>query len=461
MAEWVAGHRLEDVPQIAIERAKASIIDTVGCMLAGVDEPVTHIAAKFISETRSAEVSSQLGTSLRTSVDAAAFLNGTSGHALDYDDVSATMVGHPSAVAVGAALATAESLRASGRAFLDAYIIGVEVMTALGRAMGPEHYQRGWHATKTLGALGATAAAAKLMGLSAEQVSHALAIAASSASGSRQNFGTMVKPLHVGQAAQIGVTAARLAQLGMLGAAGILEGPVGFYALFAFGESQPEVIATSLGDPYDLEATGFSLKKYPCCFAVHRAVDAVLEIRSEHRLNPAQVRRIVVRAPNGGLAPLIYKDPRTSLEAKFSMEFAVASAVLDGEVTLASFTDSKVARPEVRELLQRVDVDTYGSTSDFMNPIEDGFVDVVLTRQDGKVLSQRCEHPTGSPTRPLSAVEISKKFRSCSADLFSADHADRALDRLMVLEEEADIRMLVGALTVDENSPHIGHSSER
>ena len=257
-------------------------------------------------------------------------------------------------------------------------------------------------------------------------MSHALAIAASAASGSRQNFGTMVKPLHVGQAAQIGVTAARLAQLGLEGAIDILEGSIGFYALLGCGESHPEVIAPSLGNPYDLGATGFSLKKYPCCFAVHRALDAVLEIRAANRLDTLDVSRIVVCVPNGGLAPLIHKEPRTSLEAKFSMEFALASAVLDGEVTLASFTDAMIERPELRQLLQQLDVSTYGSLSDFVNPIEDGVVDVSVKLHSGSVLSQRCERPTGSPAAPLSTDDITKKFRSCSGALFSDSHGSNA-----------------------------------
>src|SRR5215472_16756351 len=238
VAAWVAAASFEAMPAEVIDRARAGVIDTVGVILAGRDEPVTRIAAELVAEDGAAPVASHLGTTLMTSPEAAALLNGVAGHALDYDDVSASLTGHPSVVVLPAALAAAELMGASGAALLAAYVAGVEVTAKLGLAIGPAHYRMGWHATSTLGTLGAAMAAGTLLRLDAERLTNALAIAVSMASGSRQNFGTMTKPLHAGHAARCGVAAARLAGRGLTGDPTALEAPFGLFALMSAGEGR-------------------------------------------------------------------------------------------------------------------------------------------------------------------------------------------------------------------------------
>jgi 2-methylcitrate dehydratase PrpD len=447
IAAWVAGASLRAMPDEVVERARAGVIDTIGVILAGVDEPVTRIAAGLVAEDGGAPVASQLGASLRTTAESAALLNGIAGHALDYDDVSASLTGHPSVVVVPAALAAAELAGAGGAAFLQAYVVGVEVMAKLGLAIGPAHYRAGWHATSTLGTLGAAAAASSVLGLDAERTAHALAVAVSESSGSRRNFGTMTKPYHAGHAARCGVAAARLAARGMTGDPTAIEAPLGLFALLSFGEGRPEAIAPALGRPYDLAGAGLSVKKYPCCFATHRAADAVLDLRAEHGLtDPDRVEAVRVTVPVGGVAPLIHDRPETGLEGKFSMQYVLAAALLDGRVGLDAFEDAAVRRPEARALLPRVTVHEDPGIAGGANPIEEGHVDVELRLRGGATLNRRVLHPRGSPADPLRPEELAAKFRDCAAAALGAGQAGAALDRLMRMEREPDVRGLVAAL---------------
>jgi 2-methylcitrate dehydratase PrpD len=448
IAAWVAGASLRAMPAEVVERARAGIVDTIGVILAGTGEPVTRIAAGLVAEDGGAPVASQLGTSLRTTAESAALLNGISGHALDYDDVSASLTGHPSVVVVPAALAAAELTGASGAAFLRAYVVGVEVMAKLGRAIGPAHYRTGWHATSTLGTLGAAAAASSVLGLDAERTAHALAIAVSESSGSRRNFGTMTKPYHAGHAARCGVAAARLAARGMTADPTAIEAPLGLFALISYGEGRPEAVAPALGRPYDLVGTGLSVKKYPCCFATHRAADAVLDLRAEHGLgDPDAVEAVRVTVPVGGVAPLIYDRPATGLEAKFSMQYVLAAALLDGRVGLDAFEDAAVRRPEAQALLARVTVHEDPGIAGGFNPIEDGHVDVELRLRAGATLTRRVAHPRGSPADPLRPEDLAAKFRDCADATLEPEQADAALARLLRVEREPDVRGIVAALT--------------
>ncbi|HXM55496.1 MAG TPA: MmgE/PrpD family protein [Candidatus Dormibacteraeota bacterium] len=447
IAAWVAGASLEAMPPDVVEKARAGVIDTVGVILAGVDEPVTRIAAGLAAEDGGVPAAAQLGTTLRTAAETAALLNGVSGHALDYDDVSASLTGHPSVVVLPAALAAAELAGASGAALLEAYVAGVEVTAKLGLAIGPAHYRAGWHATSTLGTIGAAAAAGKVLGLDAERLTHALAIAVSLASGSRQNFGTMTKPFHAGHAARCGLAAARLAARGMTGDTTAIEAPLGLFALLSFGEGRAEEVAPSLGRPYDLASAGLSVKKYPCCFATHRAADAVLDLRAEHGLDAGQVDAVAVTVPVGGVSPLIHDRPRTGLEGKFSMQYVLAAAVLDGRVGLDTFRDDAVRRPEAQALVPSVIVREDPTIETGANPIEEGHVTVDIRLRGGAVLTRRVAHPRGSPADPLRPEELAAKFTDCARAALPADQAEHALTRLLTLERAPDARALVAALT--------------
>jgi 2-methylcitrate dehydratase PrpD len=442
MAAWIADLRGGDIPEAALAVARRAFLDTVGVILAGVGEPVTRMVAELAAEAGAPGPAAQLGAGLRTAPAWAALVNATSGHALDYDDVSESVTGHPSVVIVPVVLAVGQAVHATGRQLLEAYAVGVEVMAKLGVALGPEHYRRGWHATATVGTLGAAAAAGRLLGLDERRLTHALAIAVSQASGSRQNFGTMTKPLHPGHAAFCGVVAAQLAAKGMTADVGALEAPLGFFALFGYGQGRPEEVAAALGRPFDLVRPGLSVKKYPCCFATHRAADAVLALG----VPAAEVAAVEVTVPPGGLQPLIHDRPRTGLEGKFSMPYVVAAALLDGRLVLDSFTDAAVRRPAVAALLPAIHVREDPAVAVARNAMEEGEVAVAVTLRDGRRLERRVRWPRGSPADPLSEAELAAKFRDCAHRALPAAGVEAALRALADLDGVADANDLVARL---------------
>jgi 2-methylcitrate dehydratase PrpD len=455
IAAWVARFSIEDTPPEVRTAARAALLDTVGVILAGAPEPVTRIVASVVAEDGARPVADQLGGDLRTSAEGAALVNGTSGHALDYDDVNLSVRGHPSIAVLPAALAAAQRAGASGRALLEAYIAGVEVMAKLGRAMGPAHYRAGWHATSTLGTLGAAAAAGKLFGLDVPQHAHALAIAVSEASGCQQNFGTMTKPFHPGHAARCGIHAARLAARNMTADPTAIEGPLGFFAVFSFGAAQLNGLADSLGRPFDFVSAGLSVKKYPCCFATHRAADGMLELVVAHGIRAEDVEAVKVVVPAGGRQPLIHDRPETGLEGKFSMPYVMAAAILDRRLGLDSFTDAAVRRPEAQELLQRVTTAEDPSMTDAWNPTAQGHV-VVTVRAGGREHWRRIDHPRGSREVPLHHDELVEKFRDCAHRALAPDAVERALGLLESVETVADVNALVDTLV-----PHRTGSAAR
>ncbi|HSR25820.1 MAG TPA: MmgE/PrpD family protein, partial [Candidatus Eisenbacteria bacterium] len=304
-----------------------------------------------------------------------------------------------------------------------------------------------FHSTATCGSIGAAAAAAKLLGLDREATRRALSVGATQAGGLRENFGTMTKPFHAGHAARCGVAAARYAAAGMTADPTAVEAPLGLFALVSYGEGHPEAVARALGRPYDLATTGLSVKKYPCCFATHRAADAVLDLRAEHGLDPEEVEAVSVTVPVGGVSPLIHDRPRTGLEGKFSMQYVLAAALLEGRVGLDAFADEAVRRPAAQELVPRVIVQEDPGIPTGANPIEEGHVTVEVRLRGGASLTRRVTHPRGSPADPLRQDELAAKFRDCASAVLHRDQAERALARLMALEREPDVRSLVTELT--------------
>src|SRR5437868_4005074 len=261
---------------------------------------------------------------------------------------------HPGAPLVAAALAAAESAGASGRALLDAYVVGFELEGRLGRAMNPRHYQRGWHCTATLGTIGAAAAVARLLGLDARTTGDALAIAASEASGLKANFGTMVKPLHAGLAARNGVVGALLAQAGLTASNTAIDGPQGF--LQAMDSEHPSIapFAADLGTRWEIVDTGVTVKLYPSCAGTHPTLDALLDLKRRHGFAAADVEAIEVGVDPIVPTILLYDRPASGLEGKFSMPFCAAAAIVEGQVGLETFAAARVADPAIAAVASRV-----------------------------------------------------------------------------------------------------------
>ncbi len=316
------------ISEEARQRASIALIDTCGVMLAGAVEPAARIAQSLAAEDGVGECRI-VGTPIKTSTGLAAFANGVAAHALDYDDMCFVSLAHPSCVLVPAILAAGELAHADARTLLDAYVVGFEIECRLGLVMNPRHYhQRGWHCTSSIGTLGAAAAVARVLGLDAHATRHALGIAASSACGLKENMGSMVKPLHAGMAARNGVTAAQLAKRGFTASPHAIDGPQGYLAAMDSERPTLDAAVADLGTRWEINETGVTVKLYPSCAATHPPLDALTEIVRRERVTADQVAAIDIEVDSMTPRLLIHPNPSTGLEAKFSMPFCAAAAVV-------------------------------------------------------------------------------------------------------------------------------------
>jgi 2-methylcitrate dehydratase PrpD len=436
LADFVVG---ATPPAEARAIAARAVLDTIGVMLAGAIQPAARIVQRVV-EADGAGPCRVFGTSLRATPGHAALANGTAAHALDYDDMCFVSLAHPSAPLVAAAMAVGDAAGTAGAALLDAYVVGFELEGRLGRAMNPQHYQRGWHCTSTLGTIGAAAAASRLLGLDAGATAHALAIAASSASGLKENFGTMVKPLHAGLAARNGVLAAQLAGAGMTASAAAIDGPQGFLAAMDSETPSLEEVAADLGTRWEILDTGITVKLYPSCAGTHPTLDALLDLKREHAFSADDVDGIEVGVDAVVPTILIYDRPTSGLEGKFSLPFCAAAAVAQGRVGLETFDASRLADPAIQALQARVTMRVDATLDASAPPLTQARVTVRL--RDGRVLRATANGARGYPDRPASDDELATKFLSCAAQAMSEDKAREVLAALRAIEDRRDIRTL-------------------
>jgi 2-methylcitrate dehydratase PrpD len=466
VAAFICGTASASVPPPARDAARRAILDTIGVALAATAEPSVRLvrevaageyeAAGGGSRSKSPRVTGPAavwGTGDRVAALDAALVNGTAAHALDYDDTHASVRGHPSAPIVPAALAAAELAGATGRQLADAYLIGLEVACRAGRSLGPSHAAQGFHATGTLGVLGAAAAAARLLGLTPAQARAALGIAASGAAGLRLNFGTMTKPLHAGSAARAGLLAALLARRDFSAAPDALDAARGFSRVFSPADGDPAAIA-DFDTTWQAVTPGIAVKKYPCCNRGHRAADATLALAGRHAITPERVELIEVRMPAGEVdaagrvGPMTYPRPQTGLEAKFSMQYVVAAAVCDRALRIGTFTDEQVRRPDVQRLLERV-----RPVADPRRPAGQAaanYVEVAVRLAGGQTVAERVRFSRGDPRgEPLSWDELLRKYRDCAA----AALPDAQVERSAALIGGLDDLVRVAGLTAELGAP--------
>jgi 2-methylcitrate dehydratase PrpD len=430
-------------PSDARTRAAIAMLDTVGVTLAGSAEPCSRIVQSAVA-AEGGSACAVFGTRTRAGAGGAALANGTAAHALDYDDMCFVSLAHPSAPLVPAILAAAETSGASGRAMVDAYVIGFEIEARIGALMNPRHYQRGWHCTSTLGTLGAAAAVSRLYGLDPAAAGHALAIAASQASGLKENFGTMVKPLHAGLAARNGVLAAALAREGFTASTRALDGPQGLLkAMDSERESLADAIA-DLGSRWEMIDTGITVKLYPSCAGTHPSLDAILSLRRSHGFSADDVDRIDIDVDSITPTILIYDTPSTGLEGKFSMAFCAAAAVVRGHVGLETFDDSVIGDPDIDALMTRTAMHVDTSFDGAGAPLSRARV--VIRLLDGDVLVAEATGARGYPAQPASDDELDAKFLSCARRVLDEDAAVYALGLLHSIETLDDARTLSAAL---------------
>jgi|SRR5947207_2400808 len=447
LAAFVVGLELADCPEAVRIQVRRAALDTIGVMLAGASEPVATITRAVARIEGGAPLCTVIGSALRTSPTWAALCNGAAGHAHDFDDTNFALLGHPSVPLLATALACAEAETADGAAVTLAYVIGFEISVALGLALNPGHYTRGWHATATLGTIGCAAAAARLQGLDLAQTTHALGIAASLASGLKENFGSMTKPYHAGHAALNAVTATALARAGMTASASALDGSQGFAAAFS-GEKLGHGAFDELGREWQIVRSGIAVKPYPSCALTHSAIDALIALRAAHGITPELVEDVEVGVTHVVPEVLRYPMPTTGLERKFSMPYCAAAALGRGRVGIDDFEDGPVRDPSIAALVSRVRMVVDPSLPDRLE--QHAWSRVTVRLSDGRTLGGPPRGASGHPDMPLTDAELRDKFLGCASGVLGRGNAEAVADQIAHLDMVPDIRALTARLTRSE-----------
>lgn len=421
------------VPGDVTELALDAVLDTLGVALAGAAEPVAAIAARGAQPIDSAGAT-LIGSGLRVEAGQAALVNGAAAHALDYDDTHTGLPGHPTVPVLAAVLALGDSTAATGEAVLRALLVGVEVECLLGELIGEPHYAAGWHATATLGAFGAAAGCAALLGLDREATEHALGLTAVSAAGPKAAFGTMAKPLQVGMAARNGLLAARWAAGGMTGPSAALDGPAGFAALHG---GTPAVTDVSAPDRWRYRDVVF--KYHAACFWAHSSIDATRALVAEHGIGPGDVAAVTARVSKTAATVCDRPGALSGLDSKFSIQANVARALSGVDTSAPASYEDTAAVPVLRPIAQRVSViaDPAMSLTD---------AELELTLHDGRVLngSARADRPEPDPATRRS--RLTDKFGRLTAHLLDNDRRDALTRNVRALPQLPDLRPLASAL---------------
>ena len=434
LSEFVATLDYADLPDEVPDTVTRAFVDTVGVTLAGSVEGAGETTARSAGVApESADAATLLGVDSHQSPAETALRVGAASHALDYDDLSWAMDGHPSVTLVPALLALADEADASGRDLVTAYAAGFEAECAVAGPISPDHYEAGWHATSTFGTFGAAAAAANLLGLDAETTERALNAAASMPAGTKRNFGSMTKPLHAGLCSRSGVTAASLARAGLTTSRTAISGERGFWDLYGPEADSGATAATfELADEWALETAGIHVKAYPCCYFTHTSI-AATQALVDGDVAPEDVERIEVRAAGGAGDALTYPDPSSGLEAKFSMEHAVACAAVRDRVDLSAFEASALDDDAVARLRGRVEFEV---DDDLEYDSHEATVRVA-TADD--TYEQRQVNPPGTHDDPLSPDELRAKFDECAERALSSVEVDRVYDVVANLGSVSDV----------------------
>jgi len=455
VARFIEQMDFNRLPAEALRIGKRCVLDGLGLILAGSRQQCTRIVREFSLKNGHEPESTVFGNE-PTKMPAmfAALVNGTAGHAMDWDDTQLSttpdrifgLLTHPTIPPLVASLAVAETCgTVSGKEFMTAFLAGFEVECKIAEAISPEHYKKGFHTSGTVGTFGAAAAAAKLLGLNRDQLRYMLGIAASMASGIRVNFGTMTKPLHVGRAAQNGVSAALLAHGGFAGDPDGLDGSWGFFQVFGRGLDAKR-IAGKLGNPHTIIEPGVAIKPYPCGCLTHPSMDAMRTVVLENNLKPDDIKEVVLYAGYNILNPIRYTSAEDELQAKFCMPFLLAAIAVSGKAGVREFTPQFVRAPKVQGLMQRIRTEFDPAIEAKGHDKMHSRIEVILTN-GRKVVLDADERYRGGPQNPLSDDELIEKFADCSQSILSQDTRSAVVEAVFGLENMADVRRLIDLAT--------------
>ena len=446
LAKRINAVRYEDLPSEAVQWAKVGILDTVGVTLAGAREETARIVENVIASGAGTGTSLVFGGNRRVSALDAALINGAASHALDFDDCNNTIGGHPSAPILPGLFALADAAGASGRDFIAAYVAGFETECKVALGVHFYHYTKGWHPTATLGVFGSAAACAKLLKLSDGKTATALAIAASLASGLKANFGTMTKPLHVGHCTRNGLFAALLARDGFTANDGAFEHKQGFLNVFnGAGNYDAGKILPAWGKPFDIVKPGIAIKQYPCCGSTHSALDAMLKLAREHKPDAGDIERVDVWTHARRLEHTNRPDPKSDLDAKFSVQYCMTRALLDRRIAIEHFEGKAYEEQKVRKLLSRVHAAPY-TTAQF--PEDNHFgAEVKVMLRGGKALGAKVNEPFGRTSdNPLPASLLKEKFENCAARALPRERVAPLYSAIQGFENLKDVRGMMAII---------------
>lgn len=440
VCDWVLGLTYDSLPIQVRRLALEHVYDGYGLMLSGLREDSYQIIQRYIRQQSTLSGVHMVGTSLYTTPSLAALAAGVAMHALDFDDTQLStqansvygLLTHPTAPVLAAATSVADSIDASGKDLITAYIAGIEVACRLADSMNSRHYMDGFHTTGTVGTFGAVAAAGKLWGLDETQMRFAFGIAPALGGGFRENFGTMSKPLHAGNAAYAGVMAAWLAREGFTASNNILEGPRGFFAAAA-GGYDPTRVAGRLGSPYYFEDPGISIKLYPCGSLAHPSIDGVLSMVNENDLSAEDIVELNVFTNSATLNALKYRIPKSGLEGKFSLPFLLSCAVLFRRVGITEFSDKVVQREDVGAFMRRCrhEADEAIDSRGFQHM--ETHISMKLT--NGRTLERTELKAFGHPDKPVSSAQLKAKFSDCTSMILMPEQVNQVSEIIWKLQE--------------------------
>lgn len=432
IAEFIADSPRAVASSAAIERAKLALTDYTGVALAGSMEQVAKIIAGYVTNTSRGDAT-MIGTASRASEADAAFANAVAGHALDFDDSSFVLGGHPSVTLLPALLAVGESRNCNGSDVLDAYIVGFEVMMKFARAVNFNHYEKGWHPTATLGVFGTAAGVARLLRLASPQAAHTIGLAASAASGVKANFGAMAKPIQVGHASEQGVKCAQLAAAGATASAAALEGKQGFLSVYngAGNFNADELIA--FAETPEILASGLMFKKYPCCGATHAPIDAALALKRAHGLSADNLDAITITLNQRRVPHVDRPRVTTGLEAKFSVQYCISAALADGEIGLRHFGEAAIGRRDLQQLVGRVAVNGTDRGDDLSQACT-----LTVKLKDGKTCTIEQADADGRNVEAY-VTYMETKFVDCVTQVADRALAGQLLSQLRTFENYTNV----------------------
>lgn len=435
LARYVVSAPADSVPEKVRREAVRSFLNWAGCAVGGSRHETVDRALAAVSLFAGKPQAAILGRTERLDALHAALLNGIASHVFDFDDTHLRTIIHPAGPVASAILSLAQLRRVSGRDFLHAFILGVEVECRIGNAVYPAHYDIGWHITGTAGVFGAAAAAGRLLGLSEQQMVWALGIAGTQSSGFREMFGTMCKSFHPGRAAQNGLLSAFLAQRDFTSSNRVLEAPRGFAHVMST-ERDFDEITKGLGESFEIALNTY--KPFACGIVIHPAIDGCIQLREEFGLKADEIERIDLEVDPLVLELTGKKTPQGGLEGKFSVYHSAAVAIIDGKAGEEEYSDSRVRDPQVVVLRDKVNA----VASD---AIAEDECHLAITLKDGRVLKKHVEHAIGSLARPMGDADLDAKFSGLADPVLGIDAAGRLRDLCWNIEGLDDVTALAAA----------------